>query len=55
MPRRHDPHRTDDRRADTLRRARESDSPVPARSAEDGELQQIPDAKPLVKKQQQQH
>ena len=57
MPRRHDPHRADDRRADISheRHARESDSPVPTRPAEDGEPLQSPGAKPLVKKQQQQH
>ncbi|WP_158100941.1 hypothetical protein [Variovorax sp. JS1663] len=41
--------------AEHERLARESDSPVPTRPAEDGEQPQSPGAKPLEKKQQQQH
>ncbi|GAA4343325.1 hypothetical protein GCM10023165_25680 [Variovorax defluvii] len=54
---RHPPHRHDDRPLSRSheRHARESDSPVPARPAQEGEPQQSPGAKPLVKKQQQQH
>lgn len=53
---RHPPHRHEDRHLAPPheRRARESDSPVPARPAEEGEPQQSPGARPLVKKQQQQ-
>jgi hypothetical protein len=57
MHRHPETHRAEERRAKVAheRSAHDADSPVPTRPAEEGEQPQSPGAKPLVKKQQQQH
>ncbi|WP_179106935.1 hypothetical protein [Variovorax sp. KK3] len=57
MNRQPDPRHAEKRRADLSHAhlPHDHDSPVPTRPAEEGEAQQSPGAKPLVKKQQQQH